>query len=85
VVFGGMNWWSVEDLRAEIRSATLPLLAVIADVYREESSNNRIKSGYSHRGKAPIDRVPDAGSTSVSCLYPAIFHLANGHRAYQTL
>ncbi|ORY34079.1 hypothetical protein BCR39DRAFT_518376 [Naematelia encephala] len=47
VVLGPMNWWSVEDLRAEIREST---------------SNNRVKSGYEHRGRAPIDRVPDAGS-----------------------
>ncbi|WWC70281.1 uncharacterized protein I206_104231 [Kwoniella pini CBS 10737] len=47
VIFGSMNWWGIEDLRAEIR---------------EESSNNRVKSGYQHRDKAPIDRVPDAGS-----------------------
>ncbi|WWC89404.1 uncharacterized protein L201_004328 [Kwoniella dendrophila CBS 6074] len=47
MVFGAMNSWSVEDLRAEIR---------------EESSNNRVKSGYEHRDRAPIDRVPDAGS-----------------------
>ncbi|EIW70738.1 hypothetical protein TREMEDRAFT_71367 [Tremella mesenterica DSM 1558] len=49
VVFGGVNWWSVDDLRAEIR---------------EETSNNRVKSGYTDRGTAPIDKVPDAGSTS---------------------
>ncbi|WWD17357.1 hypothetical protein CI109_101798 [Kwoniella shandongensis] len=47
VVFGGVNWWSVEDLIAEIREST---------------SNNRVKSGYQHRGSAPIDRVLDAGS-----------------------
>ncbi|KAK8864345.1 hypothetical protein IAR55_001592 [Kwoniella newhampshirensis] len=47
VVFGSMNWWSLEDLRAEIREST---------------SNNRVKSGYVHRGAAPIDRVLDAGS-----------------------
>ncbi|WRT66285.1 uncharacterized protein IL334_003238 [Kwoniella shivajii] len=47
VVFGTMNWWGIEDLRAEIR---------------EETSNNRVKSGYQHRDRAPIDRVPDAGS-----------------------
>ncbi|ORX36737.1 hypothetical protein BD324DRAFT_626988 [Kockovaella imperatae] len=46
VVFGALNWWSIEDLRAEIR---------------EESSNNRVKSGYEDR-QAPIDKVPDAGS-----------------------
>ncbi|WVR06982.1 hypothetical protein IAU60_004019 [Kwoniella sp. DSM 27419] len=49
VVFAGVNWWNVEDLRAEIR---------------EESSNNRVKSGYEHRGRAPIDRVPEAGSVT---------------------
>ncbi|WVF71540.1 hypothetical protein IAT40_006348 [Kwoniella sp. CBS 6097] len=49
MVFGGVNWWSVEDLRAEIR---------------EETSNNRVKSGYEHRDRAPIDRVPDAGSVA---------------------
>nr|ODN88297.1 hypothetical protein L203_02906 [Cryptococcus depauperatus CBS 7841] len=46
VIFGPLNWWSVQDLRAEIREAT---------------SNNRIKTGYQHR-EAPIDHVPDAGS-----------------------
>ncbi|KAK4685545.1 hypothetical protein P7C73_g4603, partial [Tremellales sp. Uapishka_1] len=49
VVFGSMNWWSVEDLRAEIREST---------------SNNRVKSGYSDRRRAPIDQVPDAGALS---------------------
>ncbi|ODN79840.1 hypothetical protein L202_03734 [Cryptococcus amylolentus CBS 6039] len=48
VVFGSLNWWSVEDLRAEIREAT---------------SNNRVKTGYQHR-EAPINQVPDAGSTA---------------------
>ena len=51
VIFGALNWWGIEDLRAEIR---------------EESSNNRVKSGYEHRHGAPIDRVPDAGSVQVS-------------------
>ncbi|WVQ72553.1 hypothetical protein IAR50_002110 [Cryptococcus sp. DSM 104548] len=48
VVFGSLNWWSVEDLRAEIREAT---------------SNNRVKTGYQHR-EAPINQVPDAGSVA---------------------
>lgn len=47
VIFGPMNWWGVEDLRAEIR---------------ESASNNRVKSGYADRAKAPIDQVPDAGA-----------------------
>ncbi|OWZ81273.1 hypothetical protein C365_00245 [Cryptococcus neoformans Bt85] len=46
VVFGSLNWWSIEDLRAEIREAT---------------SNNRVKTGYEYR-QAPIDKVPDAGA-----------------------
>ncbi|KAI9639445.1 uncharacterized protein MKK02DRAFT_39742 [Dioszegia hungarica] len=51
VVYGFANWWSVQDLRAEIR---------------EGSSNNRIKSGYENRTGAPIEKVPNAGSSSVS-------------------
>ncbi|BEI79888.1 hypothetical protein CcaverHIS002_0104170 [Cutaneotrichosporon cavernicola] len=47
VVFNPFNWWSVEDLRAEIR---------------EESSNCRVKSGYEDRFDSPIDKVPEAGS-----------------------
>lgn len=34
---------------------------------RESTSNNRVKSGYTDRHRSPIDRVPDAGSLSVSC------------------
>ena len=51
VVYGTLNWWSVEDLRAEIR---------------EETSNNRVKSGYEDRIDSPIDHVPDAGAVDVS-------------------
>lgn len=29
---------------------------------RESVSNNRVKSGYENRGKAPIDMVPSAGA-----------------------
>lgn len=43
-----MNWWGLEDLRAEIREAT---------------SNCRVKSGYDDRFEAPIDSVPDAGAS----------------------
>ncbi|KAL7421748.1 hypothetical protein Q5752_003519 [Cryptotrichosporon argae] len=46
VVYTAANWWSIEDLRAEIREST---------------SNNRVKSGYPDRA-GPIDRVPDAGA-----------------------
>ncbi|KAL0250523.1 hypothetical protein I308_102701 [Cryptococcus tetragattii IND107] len=50
VIFGSLNWWSIEDLRAEIRQAT---------------SNNRVKTGYEYR-QAPIDKVPDAGAAIAS-------------------
>lgn len=50
VIFNLFNWWSVEDLRAEIR---------------EESSNCRVKSGYEDRWDSPIDKVPDAGARAV--------------------
>lgn len=46
-MFSYLNWWALEDLRAEIR---------------EETSNNRVKSGYEDRWSAPIDKVPDAGA-----------------------
>ncbi|WOO76606.1 uncharacterized protein LOC62_01G000233 [Vanrija pseudolonga] len=48
VVFGTLNWWAIPDLIAEIR---------------EETSNNRIKSGYENlRPNAPLSKVPDAGA-----------------------
>ena len=31
-------------------------------ISRESVSNNRVKSGYENRGKAPIDMVPSAGA-----------------------
>lgn len=51
VVFSSLNWWGLEDLRAEIR---------------EETSNNRVKSGYEDRWDTPIEKVPDAGASEVS-------------------
>ena len=64
VIFGAMNWWGVEDLRAEIRYATSSH-AGVALTSRESASNNRVKSGYADRAKAPIDQVPDAGAITV--------------------
>ena len=32
--------------------------------FRESTSNNRVKSGYDSRRRAPIDFVPDAGTRS---------------------
>lgn len=31
-------------------------------ISRESVSNNRVKSGYENRGRAPIDMVPSAGA-----------------------
>ncbi|TFY83730.1 hypothetical protein EWM64_g271 [Hericium alpestre] len=45
VAFSGIAWYAIDDLIAEIR---------------EETSNNRVKSGYANRRGAPIDTVPDA-------------------------
>lgn len=47
VAYGPLAWYPIEDLIAEIR---------------ESVSNNRVKSGYENRGKAPIDMVPSAGA-----------------------
>ncbi|PSR73168.1 hypothetical protein PHLCEN_2v10980 [Hermanssonia centrifuga] len=48
VGFSGVAWYSIEDLIAEIR---------------EETSNNRIRSGpQPRRGPRPIDLVPSAGA-----------------------
>ncbi|KAG9011017.1 hypothetical protein FRB94_009004 [Tulasnella sp. JGI-2019a] len=49
VNYSGLAWYAAEDLIAEIR---------------EQTSNNRIKSGYTNRPSAPIDRVPDAGAAA---------------------
>ncbi|KAL1413635.1 hypothetical protein Q8F55_001413 [Vanrija albida] len=61
VVFSTLNWWGIEDLVAEIR---------------EETSNNRIKSGYEHlRPNAPLSKVPDAGADEgyANILNPAAY------------
>jgi hypothetical protein len=47
---------------------------------REETSNNRVKSGYTHRGIAPIDKVPDAGSLAVSSLSPRSYSSTQAYR-----
>jgi len=47
VAYGPLAWYAIDDLIAEIR---------------ESVSNNRIKSGYQNRTKAPIDMVPHAGA-----------------------
>ncbi|KAL0950826.1 hypothetical protein HGRIS_007588 [Hohenbuehelia grisea] len=49
VAYSSLAWYAIDDLIAEIR---------------ESVSNNRIKSGYTNRGKAPIDLVPSAGARS---------------------
>ncbi|KAJ7597612.1 hypothetical protein C8J56DRAFT_851915 [Mycena floridula] len=47
VGYSSVAFYSIDDLIAEIR---------------ESVSNNRVKSGYQNRSRAPIDMVPDAGS-----------------------
>ncbi|GLB36426.1 hypothetical protein LshimejAT787_0307140 [Lyophyllum shimeji] len=47
VAYGPLAWYAVDDLIAEIR---------------ETVSNNRVKSGYENRRRAPIDMVPQAGA-----------------------
>ncbi|KAJ7655155.1 hypothetical protein DFH06DRAFT_1201727 [Mycena polygramma] len=47
--FGPLAWYPIDDLIAEIR---------------ESVTNNRIKSGYENRARAPIDMVPQAGAIS---------------------
>ncbi|KAG8908535.1 hypothetical protein FRB99_005895 [Tulasnella sp. 403] len=44
--YSGMGWWAIEDLIAEIR---------------EQTSNNRVKSGYGNRAST-LDAVPEAGA-----------------------
>ncbi|KAF9452537.1 hypothetical protein P691DRAFT_721588 [Macrolepiota fuliginosa MF-IS2] len=47
--YGPLAWYPIDDLIAEIR---------------ESVSNNRVKSGYENRSRAPIDLVPGAGARS---------------------
>ncbi|KAF9459446.1 hypothetical protein BDZ94DRAFT_1224678 [Collybia nuda] len=47
IAYGPLAWYAIDDLIAEIR---------------ESVSNNRIKSGYENRIRAPIDMVPHAGA-----------------------
>ncbi|KAJ3513733.1 hypothetical protein NLJ89_g2784 [Agrocybe chaxingu] len=47
VAYSPIAWYAIEDLIAEIR---------------ESVTNNRIKSGYENRVRAPIDLVPSAGA-----------------------
>ncbi|KAG6837041.1 hypothetical protein H0H93_015904 [Arthromyces matolae] len=49
IAYGPLAWYSIDDLIAEIR---------------ESVSNNRIKSGYENRRRAPIDMIPSAGARS---------------------
>ncbi|KAG6866833.1 hypothetical protein C0991_008769 [Blastosporella zonata] len=47
IAYGPLAWYPIDDLIAEIR---------------ESVSNNRVKSGYDNRPRAPIDMVPHAGA-----------------------
>lgn len=87
VAYGGLAWYAIEDLIAEIRYArtrshefratrtkpTTPsgfpsalhfacLFVSPISLNSEETSNNRVKSGYINRSNAPINKVAHAGS-----------------------
>jgi len=47
IAYSALAWYAIDDLIAEIR---------------ETVSNNRVKSGYPNRPRAPIDMVPSAGA-----------------------
>ncbi|KAG6869173.1 hypothetical protein C0993_012272 [Termitomyces sp. T159_Od127] len=49
IAYSSLAWYPIDDLIAEIR---------------ESVSNNRVKSGYQNRPRAPIDMVPAAGARS---------------------
>jgi len=82
-VYGPLNWWSIEDLRAEIRQVPSIQFTNNANENRESTSNNRVKSGYEDRHKTPLDKVPDAGSVSV-CSPPTCLNILTS-RVQQTL
>ncbi len=68
IAYGPLAWYPVDDLIAEIRFVfTLCCYGgqkynVFTYSFRESVSNNRIKSGYENRTRAPIDLVPAAGA-----------------------
>jgi hypothetical protein len=68
IAYGALAWYAVDDLIAEIRFVPFVLSAVklrlIYKLVRETVSNNRVKSGYQNRTRAPIDLVPSAGARS---------------------
>lgn len=72
IAYGPLAWYAIDDLTAEIR---------------ETVSNNRVKSGYQNRTRAPIDLVPGAGArtgtangieTTVPGLAPQLESLEEG-------
>jgi hypothetical protein len=74
IAYGPLAWYAIDDLIAEIRS--VPPFSTLSPssetvtaglflfYFRESVSNNRVKSGYENRSKAPIDLVPSAGARS---------------------
>ncbi|KAG6910595.1 hypothetical protein DXG01_009546 [Tephrocybe rancida] len=63
IAYGPLAWYPIDDLIAEIRyvfAAYYRFLLSLAS--RESVSNNRVKSGYENRPRAPIDMVPGAGA-----------------------
>jgi hypothetical protein len=65
IAYGPLAWYSIEDLIAEIRSVAYRISLSFFTLFRfsrESVSNNRVKSGYENRQRAPIDMVPHAGA-----------------------
>ena len=65
MAYSPLAWYTIDDLIAEIRFAlvTLCFRSYLTNfLSRESVTNNRIKSGYENRARAPIDLVPSAGA-----------------------
>ncbi|KAG6897918.1 hypothetical protein C0992_009070 [Termitomyces sp. T32_za158] len=74
IAYGPLAWYPIDDLIAEIR---------------ESVSNNRVKSGYENRPRAPIDMVPSAGARSgtadgIDTSEPSITNDEDGSRRVST-
>ncbi|KAH0838514.1 hypothetical protein J3R83DRAFT_6831 [Lanmaoa asiatica] len=67
VAYGPLAWYAVDDLIAEIRyvNRSFHVHRPLDNLRSSESvSNNRVKSGYEKRKKAPIDSIPEAGAAN---------------------
>lgn len=69
IAYGPLAWYPIDDLIAEIRLVSIRVIThdkiiQYLSSFRESVSNNRVKSGYENRSRAPIDLVPAAGARS---------------------